>query len=329
MSRIKIGLYFPSYVWPDTQRTDPIESIRACIERAEHYGFDIWVIDHLLVAPGLYGATWLDPFAILNYAAGLTRNVALATGILVAPVRQPVLVAKEIGSLQLLCEGRFKLGIGPGWHAKEFEAVGHHVSERGRRTDEMIEALRVLLTEEHASYHGKYYDFDDITMVPRTGMPELWVSGGSRVPDPRERDSPTMADSVKRRIVNAGKWLARASGTFEWLVRDWQELRSYARGAGKDPDGLVFGMCNFFHLVDAKTREEALALQRKSFERTMGTRRSLEWLQKGYLLGTTSEIIEKLQTLANAGCSYFVIGPTTTDPAQIDKMAKEIVPELT
>jgi alkanesulfonate monooxygenase SsuD/methylene tetrahydromethanopterin reductase-like flavin-dependent oxidoreductase (luciferase family) len=328
MARAQIALYFPSYVWPETQRTDPLDKVRACIERAEHYGFDIWVIDHLLIAPGLYGATWLDPLAILNYAAALTRRVALGTGILVAPVRQPALLAKEIGSLQLLSEGRFKLGIGPGWHAKEFEAVGHHISERGRRTDEMIEALEILLTQEKASYRGRYYRFDDITMVPRTGMPELWVSGGSRVPDPVEHDVPVIAESVKRRIVKAGRWLARASGTFEWMERDWHELRAYATTMGKDPDGLVFGMCNFFHLVDAKTREEALTLQQKSFERTMGTHRSMEWLQKGYLLGTTSEIIARLQKLAGAGCRYFVIGPTMTDPAQIDKLAKEIVPEL-
>jgi alkanesulfonate monooxygenase SsuD/methylene tetrahydromethanopterin reductase-like flavin-dependent oxidoreductase (luciferase family) len=329
MSRVKIGLYFPSYVWPDTQRTEPIEKIRACIERAEFYGFDIWVIDHLLVAPGLYGATWLDPFAVLNYAAALTRNVALGIGILVVPIRQPALVAKEIGSLQLLSEGRFKLGVGPGWHNKEFEAVGYHVSERGRRTDEMIEALQVLLTHERASYHGKYYKFEDITIVPRPGMPELWVAGGSRVPDPQERDLPMMAESVKRRIVNAGNWLARASGTFEWMERDWQELRSYATSIGKDPNSLVFGMVNFLHLVDAKTHEEALELQHKSFKRVMGARRSLDWLQRGYLLGTTSEIVGRLQTLANAGCTYFVIGPTTADPAQIDKLAKDIVPELT
>lgn len=329
MARVQVALYFPSYVWPDTQRTDPLPQIRACIERAEHYGLDLWVIDHLLIAPGLYGATWLDPFAILNYAAALTRTVNLGTGILVAPVRQPALLAKEVGSLQLLCQGRFKLGLGPGWDAKEFEAVGHHISERGRRTDEMIEALEVLLTRERASYHGRHYRFDDITIVPRPGMPELWIAGGSRVPDPTQHDVPVIAETVKRRIVKAGRWLARASGTFEWMVRDWQELRTYAPTVGQDPDRLVFGMCNFFHLVDARTREDALAQQQKTFQRVMGTHRSFEWLQKGYLLGTTSEIIDRLQGLAEAGCRYFVIGPTLADPAQIDKLAKEIVPRLT
>jgi alkanesulfonate monooxygenase SsuD/methylene tetrahydromethanopterin reductase-like flavin-dependent oxidoreductase (luciferase family) len=329
MARVQIGLYFPSYVWPDTQRTDPLDKIRACIERAEEYGYDIWVIDHLLVAPGLYGATWLDPMAMLNYAAALTRRVSLGTGIVVAPVRQPVLFAKEIGSLQLLCEGRFKLGLGPGWHAKEYEAVGAHISQRGPRTDEMIEALELLLTRERVSYHGTHYRFDDVTVVPHPGMPELWIAGGSRQPDPQEKDPPVMAESVKRRIVKAGRWLARASGTFEWVKRDWQELRAYAPTMGKDPDSLVFGHCNFFHLVDAKKREDALAIQRKSFERVMGTRRSFDMLQKGYLLGTTGDVIDTLRGLVEAGCTYLCIGPTMADPAQVDLLAKEIAPRLT
>lgn len=329
MARAQIALYFPSYVWPDTNRTDPLDSIRECIRRAEDYGFDIWVIDHLLVAPGLYGATWLDPLAMLNYAAALTRRVNLGTGILVAPVRQPVLLAKEIASLQLLCEGRFKLGVGPGWHAKEFEVVGAHISQRGPRTDEMIEALEVLLSRERASYHGKYYRFDDVTVVPRTGMPELWVAGGSRQPDPQEKDPPVMSESVKRRIVKAGRWLARASGTHEWVKRDWAELRAHARSVGKDPDSLVFGLCNFFHFVEARKREDALALQRKSFERVMGSRRGFEMLEKGYLLGTTTDIIDTLRGLVEAGATYLVIGPTMADPAQIDILAKEVAPRLT
>ena len=328
MARVKIGLYFPSYVWPDTQRTDPLDRVRECIKRAEDYGFDIWVIDHLLVAPGLYGATWLDPLAILNYAAALTRRVHLCTGIVVAPLRQPVLFAKEIASLQLLSEGRFKLGLGPGWDAKEFEAVGAHISQRGPRTDEMIEALQLLLTRERVSYHGKYYRFDDVTIVPRVGMPELWIAGGSRQPDPLEKDPPVMAETVKRRIVKAGHWMARCSGTFEWVKRDWQEIRRHAREVGKDPDAIVFGHCNFFHLVDAKNRDEALALQRKRFERVMGTRRSFEMLQKGYLLGTTSGIIDTLRDLVDAGCTYLCIGPTEADPEQVDRLAKEIVPRL-
>lgn len=328
MARARIALYFPSYVWPDTQRTDPLDRIRECILRAEEHGFDIWVIDHLLVAPGLYGATWLDPLAMLSYAAALTRRVKLGTGILVAPVRQPVLLAKEIASLQLLAEGRFALGVGPGWHAKEYEAVGAHISERGPRTDEMIEALEVLLTRERASYQGRHYRFEDVTIVPRTGMPELWVAGGSRQPDPQEKDPPVMAESVKRRIVKAGRWLARASGTHEWVRRDWQALRAHARQVGKDPDSLVFGLCNFFHLVDARRREDALALQRKSFERVMGARRGFDMLEKGYLLGTTGDIIDTLQQQIDAGCTYLCIGPTMADPRQVDLLATEIAPRL-
>jgi alkanesulfonate monooxygenase SsuD/methylene tetrahydromethanopterin reductase-like flavin-dependent oxidoreductase (luciferase family) len=324
----RIGVFFPSLVWPSENRSEPLEGIRGCIERCEHYGFDIWVVDHLLVAPGLYGATWLDPLVTLSYAAALTRNVWLGTAILVAPVRQPVLLAKEVASLQDLAQGRFQLGLGPGWDAKEFEAIGAHVSERGRRTDEVIEALEHLLNEQTASYEGRYYRFKDISIYPRTGMPPVWISGGSRIPDPNEHDLPTMHPNVLARIVKAGRWLARASGKQEWVKRDWDEIRKYAREHGKDPDSITFGHVNWFHLVDDRKHEDAVAKQAGPFQRMMGRHRSLEHLEECYLLGTTSEIVQRLQDLVDYGCDYICIGPTEADPAQIDKMATEIIPRL-
>src|SRR6185312_14353006 len=124
MSAPKVGIFFPSFVWPDSNSMEPIEQVDACLERCEQHGFDVWVVDHLLVAPGLYGATWLDPLVFLTYAAARTRTVGLGTAILVAPLRQPVLLAKEIASLQELSGNRFHLGVGTGWDAKESASVG-------------------------------------------------------------------------------------------------------------------------------------------------------------------------------------------------------------
>ena len=144
-------------------------------------------------------------------------------------------------------------------------------------------------------------------------MPELRVAGGSRQPDDREGSADDAGDREAPHR-EGGRWFARASGTHEWVRRDWQELKAYAKQMGKDPDSLVFGHCNFFHFVDAKKRDDALALQRKSFERVMGTRRSFEMLQKGYLLGTTSEIIDTLQGHIDAGCTYLVHRPHDGGP---------------
>ena len=123
----------------------------------------------------------------LAYVGALTRRIKIGTGILVLPVRDPVLLAKEVGTLQYLTDDRFLLGIGPGWNAREYEVTGSHISQRGRRTDEIMDALAVLLTEQHASYQGKYYQFSDVEILPRPNkLPDVWVSGGSRIPDPTE-----------------------------------------------------------------------------------------------------------------------------------------------
>jgi alkanesulfonate monooxygenase SsuD/methylene tetrahydromethanopterin reductase-like flavin-dependent oxidoreductase (luciferase family) len=159
-------------------------------------------------------------------------------------------------------------------------------------------------------------------------MPPVWVSGGSRIPDPNERDIPDIALTVKNRIVKAGNWLSRASGKQEWVKRDWQKIREHAETMNVDPDGITFGHCNWFHLVDAKDHDDAIAQQTAAFQRVMGTHRDIEHLQECYLLGTTEEIIERLRDLIAAGCSYLCIGPTEADPEQIERFTNDVLPHL-
>ena len=98
---MRFGVWLPSFTWGDDTWVSARELREWCI-RADHAGVDIWVIDHLLVAQGLYGASWLEPMELLTYAAALTERVRVAPGILVLPVRNPVLLAKEIATLQVL-----------------------------------------------------------------------------------------------------------------------------------------------------------------------------------------------------------------------------------
>src|SRR5206468_6708067 len=93
-------------------------------------------VDHLLSAPGLYGNAWLEPLNVLAFAAALTRTVKIGTGILVLPVRHPVVLAKEISTLCHLSQNRYVFGVGPGWYAREYEVTGSRIEERGKRTDE-------------------------------------------------------------------------------------------------------------------------------------------------------------------------------------------------
>ncbi|HET7264516.1 MAG TPA: LLM class flavin-dependent oxidoreductase [bacterium] len=328
MAKLKFGVWVPSYAWRDGG-SERMHRLTSSIQKCEEYGFDIWVIDHLLTAPGLYGMAWLEPLNVLSYAAALTRRARLATGILVLPVRNPVMLAKEISTLCRLSGGRFVFGIGPGWYAQEFTVTGSRIEERGRRTDEILEAVMLLLSRPNASYHGRYYQFDDVTIDPRPAAPpEVWVSGGSRVPDPDEHDVPFMSKAVLTRVVKAGNWLSRCSGTQEWVKRDWEQIKAHARTMGTDPAGITFGHCNFIHLVDTADQTKALAESREPFIRVMGTHRSYEHLQECYMIGGIDHINARIADLAGAGLTYLVLGPVTDDPGQIDLIARHVAPNF-
>jgi alkanesulfonate monooxygenase SsuD/methylene tetrahydromethanopterin reductase-like flavin-dependent oxidoreductase (luciferase family) len=328
MAKLRFGTWVPTYAWADgSMGPDDLRKLRASIEKCEAHGIDVWVVDHLLSAPGLYGNAWLEPLSVLSYAAALTSRVRLATGILVLPVRHPVLLAKEISTLCHLSNDRYLFGVGPGWYTREFEVTGSRIEERGGRTDEIIEAVTLLLSRPHASFEGRYYRFHDVTIDPRPSrLPEIWVSGGSRVPDPDEHDVPALSKSVAERIVRAGKWLSRCSGKQEWVKRDWQDLLGHARRMGKDPAALTFGHCNFTHLVETADHAKAVEASRAPFLRVMGSHRSWEHLQESYMVGSIDRINARIADLADAGLQYMLLGPVTDDPRQMDLIAKHVMP---
>ena len=327
---MKFGVWIPSYCYPGLDYARVHQEVHDFSRKANDLGLDLFVIDHLLHAPGLYGMPWLEPLTVLTYASAVAPDVRVGTGILVLPLRHPVILAKQVATLDFVTGGRFIFGVGPGWDPREFEAVGHHVSERGARTDEILAAVRRLLTEENVTFEGRYYQFRELSIEPRPPkLPEIWVSGGSRLPDPQyTADPPQLHPSVLRRILGSDAWLARNSGTNEWLKRDWAEIRGALRAQGRPETDVRFHHVNFTYVVDTDDREKALAIQRPFFEQVMGNHRSFEHLETCYLMGTPGDIVAKLRDLQEAGLEYTVIGPTSDDIGQLELIADRIVSEL-
>jgi probable F420-dependent oxidoreductase len=112
-------------------------------------------------------ADWLDPLLALSFLAGLTSRIRLATGILLLPEHNPVVVAKQAATLDLISAGRFDLGVGIGWSAEEFAALGVPFARRGERTDEYVAAMRRLWSADAATFHGKFVNFDAIRVNPK------------------------------------------------------------------------------------------------------------------------------------------------------------------
>jgi probable F420-dependent oxidoreductase len=323
---MRFGVYLPTFAWRDL-RSDQAARVKTFARKAEELGFDaLWVAEHFLEAPGLYGTVWMSPLLCLAHAASVTSRIRLATGLLIAPYYHPVPLAREIQTLWSLSDGRFVLGIGPGWDQHEFETLGMKLSERGRRTDEIIAALRRLLTERDVSFEGRYYRFSRVTIEPRLPrFPELWVGGGSKIQTSLSPDKPYIVPTVLDRIAGADGWLARAAGSQQMVKHDVQAIRAHLGKIGRDPNSLRYGHLNFVHLVDTNDRERALALQRPIFERVMGTHRSFENLQQSYFLGTTREIVARIRDLEAAGVQDMILATCDYDLEQLERFASEIV----
>lgn len=324
---MRVGAWIPSYTYPDLSYERVRKGVDTFSRTANEYGIDLWTIDHLLHAPGLYGMSWLEPLTVTTWAAAVAPDVWVGTGILVLPLRHPVILAKEIATIDFLTGGRYQFGIGPGWYPPEFTATGTDVSERGKRTDEAMEAITRLFTEDRVTFKGNFYSFDDVSLEPRPPQPPpVWVAGGSRVHDPDYRDIPVMAKTVLERVVRADWWISRCSGSQEWVKQDWETVKRRSAELGKEPPR--FAHTNFTYIVDTADGEKAREIQHTYFGQTMGDHRSRAHLESCYLFGSVDEIVERLNDLASAGCEYVVLGPTHDDPAQLELINDLIMPQL-
>ena len=107
---------------------------------------------------------------------------------------------------------------------------------------------------------------------------------------------------------------------------DWEDLQRHAVRLGRDPEALVFGHCNFTHLVETAKHERAVEASKAPFLRAMGTHRSWEHLQECYMVGSVDRINARIADLQSAGLEYLVLGPVSDDPRQIDLLAKHVLP---
>jgi probable F420-dependent oxidoreductase len=326
----RFGVFLPSYIWGD-DGPERARGIRDFAQEVEALGFDsIFITDHLLAAKQFYAVHFLEPVTTLAMVAGVTERVRLGTSILIMPLRNPVVLAKELATLQFLSNERLVLGAGVGWYGPEFEAIGTSKSERGRRTDEILDVMLALWAGEHVDYDGRYYTVRDAFIEPRSERPPaLWVGGGSQLADEQSPELPRFAPSVKARVLRGDGWIARPTAPPEAIASDWQELTAYLREHGRDPAEVVPAHENFVHLVLTDNRQQALAEQHEAFGRVMSGERGSEYLEKVYLFGTPDELVDKLQQRIDAGIRYFMLHTMTPDPAQLEDWITHLVEPLT
>src|SRR5262249_2907095 len=190
---MKLAVEFPSVAY----REGP-EAVARLARAIEDIGYDeLDMFDHVVMGfplegrePGPYPASMpiLEAFMTLAFVAAVTRRIRLGTEVLGLPQRQPVLVAKQVSTLDTLSGGRVRLGVGVGWQASEYEALGEDFKNRGARMDEALALLRSCWGQSSIDFPGKHYQLRAMGMEPKppqgASLP-LWIGGKSDAADRR------------------------------------------------------------------------------------------------------------------------------------------------
>src|ERR1700688_4521241 len=218
-------------VFPQTEIGADVGAVRAYAEQVEALGFThVLAYDHVLGADpvahpgwsGPYGleSTFHEPLVLFGYLAAFT-SLELVTGIVILPQRQTALVDKQAGEVDLLSDGRLRLGIGLGWNAVEYEALGKTFSDRGKRSEEQIELLRLLWSERSVTFHGIYEHVTGAGLAPLPVQRPIPVWFGAQSPAAYRRAgrlggrwrAPAAPRPQARRGQGAGRRRCTPSGT--------------------------------------------------------------------------------------------------------------------
>ncbi|ORV91885.1 LLM class F420-dependent oxidoreductase [Mycolicibacterium iranicum] len=170
---------------------------------------------------------WLDPLITLSFAAAATNRIELATGVLLLPEHNPVIMAKQAASLDRMTGGRLSLGVGVGWSKEEYDALGVPFEGRGRRLTEYVAAMRTLWRDDVASFSGEFVSFDRVRVNPKPhGRSIPVVLGGN-------------SDAALRRVAEWGDgWYGFNLADVEEAALRASKLRSLCREVGRDPTDL-------------------------------------------------------------------------------------------
>lgn len=314
---------FPAGIGPQALRDFAI--------RSERCGLDsFWLPDHLQPVSGYYNFLRddpvLEPLAALSYVAAVTERISLGTGVLLAPFRHPLMLAKAALTTQYLSQGRLILGLGTGWFPEEFKVLGIPRTERGVRTDEAIDIMQLAFKGKPFDYHGRVFSFEGVTMTPHANPPpRLWGAGGQGVDEyALVGAASTLAPKVAARIARLDGWLTRPTAGVEQIKTECAHVRRLAADLGRDPAAITLAHVNFCHLAEG-SRNQVLEQQHKWFRRVLGEGATWERQQSLYWTGTLDEIAGRVQRLLDAGVQHIVIHPLAPEIEQVELWAQGVL----
>lgn len=299
---------------PISGRAAGRETLMQAGRQAESLGFrGVWSADRIVIpweirTPYPYSADqqfivppdrpFLEPLTCLSFLAACTEKVSLGMSVLVLPYRPPLYAAKVVTTIDHLSRGRMVLGIGAGWMAEEFEALGVAFAERGRMTDEQVTLFRTLWSEERPRFEGRYYQVENVAFRPkpygRDRIP-IWVGGeGARA----QRRAGQLGDAWFPYFVRI---------TPAELAARFDNVRQAAGQAGREPGEVALNCCLPIEVTERPVAQE-----------------------QDRLAGTPEQLVEAVRHYERIGVEHlalqFMVPRWPQRVEQIERFAREVMP---
>lgn len=300
----KIGIALPNL--PGV--TPPL--IAEFARRTEAGGCEaLWCLDRLVYENP-------DPLMALAAAAAVTSRVRLGTSILLAPLHSPVVLAKQLATLDLVSNGRLIVGIGVGWRPDDFAAAAVPYAGRGGRTAEMIRIMKQVWSGEPIRHHGKYFTIECGPVGPapvQRPHPPVWMGA--------------IQEAALRRVARiADGFIVTGGAGPEGFAKVWERMRQLVADAGRAPDRFPNGCLAYFNVGD--DGEEAKVRALATLGRYYGPQFASRFDQRALVVGPPEACARCVQAYLDAGVQHLILVPTALEVGQVDRIAREVVPRL-
>jgi probable F420-dependent oxidoreductase len=278
-------------------------------KKAEDLGYDsLWVQEGIV---GL--APVLEPVTLLSYIAAITDRVRLGTSVIVAPLRNPVQLAKSLSSLDHLSQGRLTVGLGLGGNPDDLVPFGISPERRVRRFVEIIDVMKALWTEPEARFQGEFWQLEGTRMEPKPVQkphPPIWF--GARQPQ-----------ALRRAVRHADGWMGAGSSSTEQFVSGFGQVQMYLEESGRDPS--TFAVSKRVYVALDNNEERAETRLREWFGRRYG---NAEMASQVSVWGSADRCIEELAKVTSAGAEMVLLNTAFDDMEQLEALAQDVIPHL-
>lgn len=310
---VQFGLAIRNFVGPG-EIPDSDEILRYA-ERAEALGYEsLWAWDHVLL--GVNPAfPILDSLTVLTAIAMRTSRVKLGTGILVLPLRNPVVLAKVLSSLDHVSKGRLILGAASGWYAREFNAVGIPFKQRGRIFERNLDILLRLWEEDFVTAQLDEFDLKDAALLPKPYQkprPPVLIGG--------------YVERVLRRVARTSDGWLTYFYTAEGFRKSWEKILAFAEEYRRDP--AMLSATNQLAIYVGPPKDQADGPLRHWLLTEWDVASWSDSTIEHGIRGTPDECVEQLRPHIEAGVNRIILIPYRYQPEQVELIAREIIPRL-